>query len=165
MTDQNISFSISPSYMPEALRDVTPENIRSWLERATTLPARTFEGYQIRDSIDGDSQSMQREVSLVSVQGPATLDEHCHINSDTLFIITQGAGTLTSDGKPFPVKEGDKIASPHGKPHGFIVEPGQTLELIAVQSPPIRHRHTGVEDFHNAKHVDRLPPRTGRRIE
>jgi mannose-6-phosphate isomerase-like protein (cupin superfamily) len=132
----------------DLFEDISYEDARAWLstENLRTKNKRTLNGFEITDHIDGAAQS-EREVSLVRLLDSQLYPQHVHKHSDAVFIIVDGEATLLSGPTKKVVKRGDKIPIPRGTPHGFRLAPGNFLEFISIQSPPIRNRKTGEEDL------------------
>ncbi len=141
-------------YMGEMLRDVADENVDKWIseENLRNKNKRMFQGFEIFDAIDGNIAD-SREVSLVKITSVGTYPKHVHRESDAYFIITKGEALLLKDNEEIPIKYQDRIKVPRGMVHGFKLNQGQSLEFIVVQSPPIRNRKTGEEDFHLTDHI------------
>ena len=140
-------FSPPAGYMDGLLDDLTNENLAAWVKSAADKWTRYYDGYLLRDSIDG-RRDPDREVTFATITGPLQLKEHRHKKSDALFIVVGGTATLRSNGETYRLEPGDRLAIPRGMPHGFSLERGEQLSFVSVQSPPIRNRQSGEEDFH-----------------
>jgi len=134
-------------YMCGLIEDAIAEKIASWIRHAQNLTSRIYDGYELRDGVDGNSNP-DRVVSLAVATGPVDLPEHMHIKSDALLIIISGSGFFLSGRQQYTLIEAQRIAIPRGMPHGFKLSEGEILRFISIQSPPIRDPHTGEEDFH-----------------
>lgn len=135
-------------FMANVLKDVSDDTEINWLsnENLSLKNKRTFQGFEITDSIDGGINT-EREVSLVKIAEVGKYPQHTHDESDAIFTIVSGAATFLSGDKKREIKAGDKIKIPRGMPHGFELKEGEILEFISIQSPPIRNPETGKEDF------------------
>jgi mannose-6-phosphate isomerase-like protein (cupin superfamily) len=130
------------------LDSVSDEDIRAWTdpENLRAKTTRTFAGFEITDSIDGDPSDM-REVSLVRLLDSNVYPQHVHRDSDTLFIIIGGQAYLLRGPTKMHIRSGMRLSIPRGVPHGFQPTDGEPLVFISVQQPPIRNRETGEEDL------------------
>ncbi len=133
----------------DMLKDVSDETIEHWIssENISLKNKRTFQGFEITDSIDGGAR-VDREVSLVKITGVSKYPQHIHAGSDAFFIIVSGSAIFLNREERKEIRKGDKIKIPRGMPHGFELKEGEALEFISIQSPPIRNSETGEEDFH-----------------
>lgn len=62
-------------------------------------------------------------------------DEHKH-DVEHCWYILSGTGTMTVDGKSFPVGPDMAVFAPAHKLHKIIVDPDQDLHYIVVYAPP-----------------------------
>jgi mannose-6-phosphate isomerase-like protein (cupin superfamily) len=132
----------------ELLESISDAEVASWLNEGNLVgrSKRTFAGFEITDSIDGDV-SEEREVSLVRLLDSQVYPQHIHRHSDTVFVIVSGDALLLSGKTATPIRAGAKISIPRGTPHGFELRTSESLVFISVQQPPIRNRITGEEDL------------------
>lgn len=133
----------------EAWHGIPIETIESWLsqENLATRNKRTFQGFEIIDSLDGRPDK-NVEVSLVRIMEQGQYPQHVHNNSDAYFIIVNGRAVLLSGKERREISQGERVDIPRGKPHGFELAEGEPFEFISIQSPPIKDEHSGEEDFH-----------------
>ncbi len=136
-------------FMADVLKDVSDGTIEEWVsaENLALRHKRSFEGFEITDSIDG-SLYPDREVSLVKISKVGQYPQHVHRDSDAFFTIISGEAILLSGKKRQSVVAGDTVKVPRGMPHGFELQEGAVLDCVSIQSPPIRATKTGEEDFH-----------------
>lgn len=132
----------------DLLDSVSDEDVVRWLseENLSTRKKRSFAGFEITDSIDGEWSDV-REVSLVRLLNSQVYPQHVHRASDTLFVITQGEAYLLSGLTRTLIRAGARISIPRGVPHGFELAATDSFVFISVQQPPIRDRVTGEEDL------------------
>lgn len=128
---------------------ISDEQIQEWLrpENLSRREVRTFEGFEIVDSIDGKIDD-DVEVSLVRFTKIGPQPQHIHEFSDAHLIITSGRAIFLSDANRAEMTKGDRIDVPRGMAHGFEIPVGSHVEFVSLQSPPIKDEHTGEVDFH-----------------
>ena len=121
--------------------------VTEWLseENLKTKTTRTFEGFEITDSLDGKPDK-NIEVSLVTLKKEGQYPQHVHKGSDAYIIVTGGSANFLSGQEIISMGVGDRKDIPRGTPHGFEIEQGKEFQFISVQCPPIKgdDRH---EDF------------------
>lgn len=135
-------------------REISDQQISDWtlMENLEKRNERVFNGFKIVDSIDGGVDE-NVEISLVEINQDGVYPQHVHKKSDAYFIIVEGqAYMLSGDNKSLVIK-GERIEIPRGMPHGFELSENSFLKFISIQSPPIRDRETGEEDFHSLTQV------------
>lgn len=59
---------------------------------------------------------------------------HAHSLIEEMFVVLEGAGTLRHDGQEYPIRSGDVIASPVGKPHQIVNTSDADLKYLAISS-------------------------------
>ena len=59
---------------------------------------------------------------------------HAHSLIEEMFYILEGSGTLRHDGQEYPIRAGDVIASPVGKPHQLVNTSDADLKYLAISS-------------------------------
>jgi uncharacterized cupin superfamily protein len=73
--------------------------------------------------------------SLVVVPpGKKAWPYHLQYANEEMFVILEGTGTLRYNGETFPVKAGDVIASPVGRPHQILNTSDQELRYLAIST-------------------------------
>ena len=93
--------------------------------------------------------SVIRELLHPSQHGPgamsfaeATVDAggttllHCHRNSQEIYHITQGIGTMRLAGTEFDIYGGDTVTIPPGTPHNVTNTGREPLKILCVCHPP-----------------------------
>ncbi len=139
----------SSSLSTNLLLQTTPQEIEGWVSEGNlkSRVKREFQGFELIDALDG-GMFPEREVALAKLKRPGEYPQHVHHHSDAVFHIISGTATFMSLNEKRLVKPGDRLEIPRGKPHGFEIEDGQQFSFLTIQSPPIRDRHTGEEDYH-----------------
>ena len=83
------------------------------------------------------SREMIREetgtVTLLAIDKGKGLNERA-APYDVLVQVTEGEGTITIEGKPYNLKEGEIILMPAGKPHSVACEEKFKMMLVVIKS-------------------------------
>ena len=58
---------------------------------------------------------------------------HKHGNDEEMYIVLNGQGTMTLDGKEFSVSKGDMILNPPGGEHGLVNDSDNDIEVLIIQ--------------------------------
>ena len=66
----------------------------------------------------------------------ATTLLHLHRNSQEIYHVTQGTGTMRMGDAEFDICRGDTIAIPPGTPHNVTSSGGELLKILCVCHPP-----------------------------
>lgn len=66
---------------------------------------------------------------------------HRHLVEDEMFYVLSGAAEFRCDGRSFAAEPGAFVLLPAGRPHTFLVEPGEPLRALQMTTP------SGFEDF------------------
>jgi uncharacterized cupin superfamily protein len=69
--------------------------------------------------------------------GKRAFPYHAHSLMEEMYIVLEGSGTLRQDGKEYPVREGDVIASPIGKAHQIINTSEKDLKYLVISNNEI----------------------------
>jgi uncharacterized cupin superfamily protein len=73
--------------------------------------------------------------SLVVVPpGKRAWPYHLQYANEEMFVILEGEGTLRHDGERYPIRAGDVIASPVGKPHQILNTSDAELRYLAIST-------------------------------
>ena len=73
--------------------------------------------------------------SLVVVPaGKKAWPYHLQYANEEMFVILEGEGTLRHDGERYPIRAGDVIASPVGKPHQILNTSDAELRYLAIST-------------------------------
>ena len=66
--------------------------------------------------------------------GKRAFPYHAHSLIEEMFVVLEGSGTLRHDGQEYPIRAGDVIASPVGKPHQIVNTSDAELKYLAISS-------------------------------
>ncbi|NQV47899.1 MAG: cupin domain-containing protein [Rhodospirillaceae bacterium] len=69
----------------------------------------------------------------VVVPPGSTVGTHKHGNNEEMYIVLDGRGTMTVDGKPVAIKKGDMILNPAFGEHGLVNDSGSDIDLLVIQ--------------------------------
>lgn len=75
------------------------------------------------------------EAEIVFYEPGQTTVEHHHVGQDEIFIILDGAGTITVDGESRRVGKGDMIFAPADLKHAVEVDQGKRMTMVFVKAP------------------------------
>jgi mannose-6-phosphate isomerase-like protein (cupin superfamily) len=116
-------------------------DIRQISEQA---PFTTKDGSTIRSILDLSNSAVTRQ-SLAEATLPVggATDRHWHRDSEELYFILDGRGTMEIDGESREVGPGDAILIPPGAWHQITA--GEPLRFLCCCAPPYRHEDTFFE--------------------
>lgn len=60
---------------------------------------------------------------------------HRHSQSDNVYIVRRGEGTLTADGKSYTIRPDQIVFIPAGMPHSLSNLSGEVLEIFEIYAP------------------------------
>ena len=66
--------------------------------------------------------------------GKRAFPYHAHSLIEEMFVVLEGSGTLRHDGQEYPIRAGDVVASPVGKPHQIVNTSDADLKYLAISS-------------------------------
>jgi uncharacterized cupin superfamily protein len=66
--------------------------------------------------------------------GKCAFPYHAHSLIEEMFYVLEGSGTLRHDGQEHPIRAGDVVASPVGKPHQIVNTSDADLKYLAISS-------------------------------
>lgn len=66
--------------------------------------------------------------------GKKAFPYHAHSVMEEMCVVLEGSGTLRQDGKEYPIRAGDVIASPVGQAHQIINTSTQDLKYLAISN-------------------------------
>lgn len=129
-----------PSFvLPDWFSDT--ENTFNYQTRS--LYSRQIEGYTLEDLME--LRFHDRVIAITRVMLPAgRYPPHFHKESEAVFIVETGNALLTPHS--LPLITGDKVHVPKNTLHGF--DASTQFTFISFQTPPIRNKDTGAEDFY-----------------
>jgi mannose-6-phosphate isomerase-like protein (cupin superfamily) len=111
------------------------------LERATAFT--TKDGSSIRELLGLPTSALVRNQSLAEATlaaGQAT-ERHYHRESEEIYFLLGGGGTMEVDGEEREVGPGDAVLIPPGAWHTLQAGPGGA-RLLCCCAPPYRHEDT-----------------------
>ena len=85
----------------------------------------------------GDLGSRNLTVTWVDVPPGASQRVHSHPESEQVYVIVRGRGTMYVAGDAEEVAEGDPVFIPPGAEHGIINDGPETLVYVSAASPPV----------------------------
>lgn len=86
--------------------------------------------------IDEETSGAKHFSLLVNTMNAGVVgDEHKH-DVEHCWYILSGTGTMTLDGRSFPVGPDMAVFAPAHKLHKIVVDPGQDLNYIVIYAPP-----------------------------
>ena len=62
----------------------------------------------------------------------ATIGEHVHADTEEIYFVAEGAGTLILDGERFPIGAGDVSVVRRHHAHGLMNAPDRPMRLLVV---------------------------------
>jgi mannose-6-phosphate isomerase-like protein (cupin superfamily) len=98
------------------------------------------EWHKLRTHILMDAGEMgSRNMSVTWIDVPDGVDQslHSHEESEQLYVVVSGRGTMTVAGDKQEVETGDLILVPPATDHSIANENGGDLCCVSVQSPPV----------------------------
>ena len=80
-----------------------------------------------------------RNMSVTWIDVPSGIDQelHSHEESEQIYVVVRGSGTMTVAGDTQRIEEGDLILVPPATDHSIANEGSGDLCCVSVQSPPV----------------------------
>jgi quercetin dioxygenase-like cupin family protein len=78
-----------------------------------------------------------RFVDLVVLPPGTTIGSHEHGDDEELYVVIEGEGVMTLDGRSFAVTAGDVVANPPRGRHGLRNDSDRDLRIVVVDVAPI----------------------------
>jgi mannose-6-phosphate isomerase-like protein (cupin superfamily) len=69
----------------------------------------------------------------VVVPPNSSIGYHRHGNNEEMYILLEGEGLMTTDGKEVVVRKGDMILNPAGSHHGLLNNSTEDIDLLVIQ--------------------------------
>lgn len=69
----------------------------------------------------------------VVVPPKSTIGTHRHGNNEEMYIVLEGEGTMTIDGKPTRIRRGDMIFNRAFGEHGLINDSNSDIDILVLQ--------------------------------
>ena len=85
----------------------------------------------------GEMGSRNMSVTWIDVPNGVDQSLHSHEESEQLYVVVSGRGTMTVAGDKQEVETGDLILVPPATDHSIANENGGDLCCVSVQSPPV----------------------------
>jgi mannose-6-phosphate isomerase-like protein (cupin superfamily) len=102
--------------------------------------APTEEWHKLRTTILMDAGELgSRNLSVTWIEVPSGVEQEMHSNeeSEQVYVVTRGAGTMTVAGDSQQIESGDLVMVPPATDHKIANDGDADLCCISVQSPPI----------------------------
>ncbi len=97
----------------------------------------------IRELYHPDSSPVKGySVAEAEVAEGTETDAHVHRESQEIYYILEGAGTMRLGGDSFEVKTDDAILIAPGTPHNIKADKGSALRILCICSPAYSHDDT-----------------------
>jgi mannose-6-phosphate isomerase-like protein (cupin superfamily) len=85
----------------------------------------------------GELGSRNMSVTWLEIPAGAQQAMRSHEESEQVYVVVRGAGTMSVAGDTQRVEEGDLIMVPPATDHAIANEDGEELACLSVQSPPV----------------------------
>lgn len=85
----------------------------------------------------GELGARNLSVTWLSVPAGAEQTLHSHEESEQVYVVVRGAGTMSVAGDTQQVGEGDLILVPPATDHSVVNDGDAELACVSVQSPPV----------------------------
>jgi mannose-6-phosphate isomerase-like protein (cupin superfamily) len=110
---------------------------------AAAEPFVTADGSIIRSLLDRTNAPVRLQ-SLAEATVPAgtATRRHHHRESEEIYYLLEGRGTMELDGRTAPVGPGDAILIPPGARHQITADTDADIRLLCCCAPPYRHEDT-----------------------
>jgi mannose-6-phosphate isomerase-like protein (cupin superfamily) len=98
------------------------------------------EWHKLRTHVLMDAGEMgSRNMSVTWIDVPSGIDQelHSHEESEQVYVVVKGAGTMTVAGDTQDIAEGDLILVPPSTDHSIANGGAGDLCCVSVQSPPV----------------------------
>jgi len=111
--------------------------IKNYLTTAKQLQEKSHGGtgnvdlYEIWDG--SDFKSDIDFCDRVVIPPGSTIGYHRHGNNEEMYVVLEGEGLMTLDGKEVVVRKGDMILNPPGGEHGLVNNSSSDIDLLVIQ--------------------------------
>jgi mannose-6-phosphate isomerase-like protein (cupin superfamily) len=85
----------------------------------------------------GELGSRNVSVNWVEVPAGASEELRSHEESEQVYVVVKGTGTMTATGDTQALSEGDLVLIPPATDHAVANDGDSPLALVSVQSPPV----------------------------
>lgn len=119
---------------------------------ADAQPFTTKDGSEIRELLAHRNSAIRRQ-SLAEARLPpgAATQEHYHVQTEEIYFITEGQGTMRIEAEERPVRAGDAIAIPPGLKHNIWNTGPGVLKLLCCCAPAYEHEDTIITETSDAR--------------
>lgn len=106
-------------------------------------PFTTADGSTIRSLLDATNAPVENQsLAEASLPRGGRTERHYHRQSEEIYFIISGTGTMEIDGETSPVKPGDAILIPAGTRHQIQASAAGTLQFLCCCAPVYSHEDT-----------------------
>jgi len=106
-------------------------------------PFTTADGSTIRSILDSTNAPVERQsLAEASLPPGCATDRHYHKESEELYFIQDGAGTIEIDGEKREIGVGDAVLIPANAWHQITAAGDSALCFLCCCAPPYRHDDT-----------------------
>ena len=103
-------------------------------------PFVTATGSTIRELLNVvHPPTRNQSMAELSLAAGRSTRRHYHLDSEQVYFVLGGAGTMEIDGEQRPVEPGDAILIPPGARHTISAHSGNDLRLLSCCAPPFSH--------------------------
>lgn len=74
-------------------------------------------------------------VTRIVMKGDDRASSHYHKNTEEIYVILEGSGTMMVDGAILQLKQGDVVVLHPGEKHSLTLSDGEALEFLAISHP------------------------------
>ena len=112
--------------------------------RGEQAPFTTKDGSTIRSLLDlSNAPVANQSLAEASLPAGAATDRHYHKQSEEIYYLLEGRGTMELDGETLDVGPGDAILIPPGAWHQITA--AEPLRFLCCCAPPYAHEDTYFE--------------------
>jgi mannose-6-phosphate isomerase-like protein (cupin superfamily) len=109
-------------------------------------PFTTADGSTIRELLGLTTGGVANQSLAEATLAPGQATErHYHAESEEIYFVLDGAGTMELDGERARLEPGDAVAIAPGAWHQLVAEGSEPLRILCCCAPPYRHEDTFFE--------------------
>jgi mannose-6-phosphate isomerase-like protein (cupin superfamily) len=110
---------------------------------AAAAPFTTADGSTIRE-LFGQATTRAEKQSLAEASLPpgGSTERHYHRETEEIYFVLEGSGTMELDGEEAPLAAGDAVLIPPGAWHQITASGGGGLRFVCCCAPPYSHDDT-----------------------
>lgn len=125
-------------------------------------PYRTKDGSEIRELMHPDQHGARNQSLAEAIVQPGESTQlHRHRETEEVYHVTAGSGTMTLAGQRFPIGVGDTVLISPGTPHCVEATGAGPLRILCACSPAYSHADTELLDEPDFKSPPGTDPATG----